>query len=83
MPCHDYHPKRFTVEVDERDYEGFMTLCQELLSSKPIAATKTRLHGLCLEAIMSIANKALEIINESGLTIDDFFKQKTTLKVIE
>jgi len=65
MPCYEYHPRRFVVEMDERLYDELMSLCRELL----LYAFKVKLRrlkltpfevGKCLEVLTAITEKCLK-----------------------
>jgi len=84
MPCHEYQGKRFWVEMDRRDYDRLISVCRDVFgdSLTDIAPTVSRIRGECIAAVALIAEKALEILGDSGLTLDALFEKQLKLEVM-
>jgi len=60
MPCHEYHPRRFWVEMDEREYDAFLEICYEIFTPHTYPRTPYE-RGRCIDVLVAIAEKALEV----------------------
>jgi len=53
MPCFEYHPKRFVVEIDERIFEDLVEFCKVLLMKRRDARKLSAYElGLCICKIL-------------------------------
>ena len=51
MPCFEYHPRRFVVEMDVREYEFLLDVCKGLLNIR--RKPKPRDLGECISKLLS------------------------------
>ena len=72
------------VELSEKQYRKFLELCAEttIPSGLPITTTKKRLHGRCLDILMGVVERAIEIIMNSNILFDEFFTKEFVLKPV-